>query len=298
MAVPNLSSILGGACALACFAPLTFAQDPTREPGSPRDSTRIVPQSPTGIARTLRASEILGREVQNAKGEDLGEIEDIVLDEGEGRIAYAVLSFGGFLGMGDRLFAIPYTALRPADEDTFVLDVSKEVLEKAPGFDKDNWPDTADRQWGESIHRHYSQKPYWEHDGAGATALARPIDVRQAQSFEGTVESTSCGHKDGECCKDPSKAVTVQLKTADDREVMVHLAPHAFLKQQSIKLAEDDKIVVKGVPSSEMGRDPVVATEIRRGDTVISLRNADGTPAWSQADSKQPGSQGKKTGSG
>lgn len=294
MAIPYRSSTLGaGVLAAAVLSPLVFAQDPVKAPPSQRDST-IDREAP---ARCFRASEILGRDVQNAKGEDLGEIEDIVLDEGEGKIAYAVLSFGGFLGMGDRLFAIPYSALRPADEDTFVLDVSKEVLEKAPGFDKDNWPDTADRQWGESIHRHYSQKPYWQHDGVDSTAFARPVDVRQAESFEGTVASTSCGHKDGACCKDPNQEVTVQLKTADDREVMVHLAPHAFLKDQSIKLAEDDKIIVKGVPSSEMGRDHVVAIEIRRGDTVIPLRRADGSPAWQQTGTTDPASKGKKSGS-
>ena len=71
----------------------------------------------------------------------MGKIEDLMIDVQEGRVAYAVLSFGGFLGMGDKLFAIPWQAfsLRP-DERAFLLDIPRDVLEKAEGFDKDYWP--------------------------------------------------------------------------------------------------------------------------------------------------------------
>lgn len=89
-----------------------------------------------------------GDKVRNLAGEDLGKIEDIMLDVGASRIAYAVLSFGGFLGMGDKFFAIPWEALSlDAENKCFLLDVPKAQLENAPGFDKDNWPDMADRTW-------------------------------------------------------------------------------------------------------------------------------------------------------
>lgn len=96
----------------------------------------------------LSCSTLTGDAVRNAAGEDLGEIEDIMIDLDTGRIAYAVLSFGGILGMGDKLFAIPWEALQLArEEHKFILNVSKDMLEKAPGFDKDNWPDTSDPEW-------------------------------------------------------------------------------------------------------------------------------------------------------
>jgi len=86
-----------------------------------------------------------------------------MIDVAEGRIAYAVLSFGGFLGMGNKLFAIPWEALSLNQRDNeFVLNVSKEQLDKAPGFDKDNWPDIADRQWASQISEYYGYRPYWE----------------------------------------------------------------------------------------------------------------------------------------
>ncbi len=96
----------------------------------------------------VSCSTLAGDSVRNATGEDLGEIEDVMVDLDTGRIAYAVLSFGGIVGMGDKLFAIPWEALQISrDEHKFILDVSKDMLKKAPCFDKDNWPDTSDPEW-------------------------------------------------------------------------------------------------------------------------------------------------------
>jgi hypothetical protein len=95
--------------------------------------------------RVMAADTLAGDAVRNWAGEDLGKIDSIMIDIRFARAAYAVLSFGGILGMGNKLFAVPWKALR-ADEDekSFILDVDKKMLESAPGFDKDNWPDMAD----------------------------------------------------------------------------------------------------------------------------------------------------------
>ena len=113
--------------------------------------------------RVLSASTLAGDHVRNPEGEDLGKVEEIMLDVATGRVAYAVLSFGGFLGMGSKLFALPWEALT-LDEDNheFVLNVSKQKLENAPGFDKDNWPDMADTTWGSEVFTYYGATPYWE----------------------------------------------------------------------------------------------------------------------------------------
>jgi len=111
---------------------------------------------------------VIGSSVVNKQNEDLGKIEDIVLDAGAGRIAYAVLSFGGFLGMGDKYFAIPWNALHfNLTEKHAVLNVDKKLLENAPGFDKDNWPNMADSVWGNSIYKHYGYAPYWDEPVTG-----------------------------------------------------------------------------------------------------------------------------------
>ena len=106
---------------------------------------------------------ICSDQVKNAAGEDLGKIENLMIDLHSGRIAYAVLSFGGFLKMGNKLFAIPWEALKVDSlNKKFILDVDKSRLENAPGFDKDNWPNMADPSFGSTLYRHYGFKPYWE----------------------------------------------------------------------------------------------------------------------------------------
>jgi sporulation protein YlmC with PRC-barrel domain len=93
--------------------------------------------------KVLTATSIIGDKVENAKGEDIGKIKDIMIDIHYGKIEYVVIEFGGFLGFGEKLFAIPFSALKlnTRNED-FVLDVDKKFLDSAPGFDKYLWPET------------------------------------------------------------------------------------------------------------------------------------------------------------
>jgi sporulation protein YlmC with PRC-barrel domain len=113
--------------------------------------------------KVLSSSSICSDHVKNAAGEELGKIQDLMIDVNSGRIAYAVLSFGGFLKMGNKLFAVPWQVLQlDAVNKEFILNVDKRVLENAPGFDKENWPDMADPKFGTNIYRHYGYKPYWE----------------------------------------------------------------------------------------------------------------------------------------
>jgi len=113
--------------------------------------------------RVMSAGTLAGDRVRNAAGDDLGKIEEIMLDVPSGRVAYAVLSFGGFLGMGNKLFAVPWNALTLDEANhQFILNVDKQVLENAPGFDKDNWSDMADPSWGSQIYNHYGYTADWD----------------------------------------------------------------------------------------------------------------------------------------
>jgi sporulation protein YlmC with PRC-barrel domain len=112
--------------------------------------------------RVLSASTLAGDSVYNEAGQDLGKIDQIMVDIPSGRIAYAVLSFGGILGIGSKLFAVPWSALvLDEDEKHFVLSADITTLQNAPGFDKSNWPDMADPAWGTAICAYYGVDPYW-----------------------------------------------------------------------------------------------------------------------------------------
>lgn len=140
-----------------------------------------------------RGTKLIGADVENPQGEDLGDIEDIVIDPQTGRVQYAVLSFGGFLGLGEKYFAVPWEALRReagqklGDTERYVLNIDKERLKNAPGFDKNNWPNMADRSWAKTVYTFYDVTPYWEHREA---VMQAPATGTQEMHRGATVAAT------------------------------------------------------------------------------------------------------------
>ena len=113
--------------------------------------------------RVLGGSSLIGAKVINLIDEELGEIEDLMIEVGSGCVAYAVLSSRSFLGTGEKLFAIPWRVLAvDTAEKQFILDVDREFLNQAPSFTRDNWPDMTDRAWGTAVFSYYGCKPYWD----------------------------------------------------------------------------------------------------------------------------------------
>ena len=106
--------------------------------------------------RLLSSTSITGTNVVNNLKQNVGDIKDVMINLQDGSIEYVVLSVGGFLGLGDKLFAVPLEAFQvDSTHENFVLDVNKERLENAPGFDKDNWPSTSDTQFRDRLYKHY-----------------------------------------------------------------------------------------------------------------------------------------------
>jgi sporulation protein YlmC with PRC-barrel domain len=108
----------------------------------------------------MGADTLIGDSVVNGREEDLGDIKEIMLDMNTGQVAYAVLAFGGFLGMHEKLFAVPWQALHlDTANHRFVLNIEKERLKTAPGFNKDAWPDMGDINWANQVHTFYGTDP-------------------------------------------------------------------------------------------------------------------------------------------
>jgi sporulation protein YlmC with PRC-barrel domain len=111
----------------------------------------------------VKASSIIGTDVVDPKGDSLGDVKEVVIDPRTGRVAYVVVSFGGFLSMGEKLFAIPFSAfVYNVEKNEYVLNVSKERLKAAPGFDADHWPSMSDEKWNRDVYKYYERSPYWE----------------------------------------------------------------------------------------------------------------------------------------
>ena len=138
----------------------------------------------------MGADTLIGDSVVNAADQDLGDIKEIMLDMQTGQVAYAVLSFGGFLGMGDKLFAVPWQALHlDTANKRFVLDIDKQHLQNAPGFDKHAWPDMADTQWAEHIHSFYGTDPM----RPGAPSMGPDVAMRGTVGGAGSGAGSSAG---------------------------------------------------------------------------------------------------------
>lgn len=157
------------ACALVVTS-FAWAEDEPREGAErPRiDRTTDRDSGAIEVTQTYRSSTLVGMDVRNPEGQELGTIEDLVIDMETHQIRYAALSFGGFLGVGDKLFAVPTKALtlkHDEEEAYFVLDVPKEKLEQAPGFNKDAWPDFGNPEFGQELDAFYGTASLETHSG-------------------------------------------------------------------------------------------------------------------------------------
>ena len=118
----------------------------------------IIPSNRLG-SRVLSASTLSGDDVYDPRGEKLGSIKELMLDIENGKVCYAVLSFGGFLSLGEKLFAVPWSALKVDTENKrFIMDTTEERMKNAPGFDSDHWPNMADTSWEKSIYSYYDTR--------------------------------------------------------------------------------------------------------------------------------------------
>jgi sporulation protein YlmC with PRC-barrel domain len=172
-----LNLLFAGFFAAAVASPFVAAT------ASAQDTTNVA------VAHVLKSGDIIGLPVRNKAGEDLGNINDLVVDMKTGEIRYAALSFGGFAGFGSKLFAVPFGSMTfkfgepsKANSRHFVFDVNKEQLDRAPGFDSSHWPNVADSKWGESIDKHYKFERK-EHASTEANATGEGAKVKYETVF-------------------------------------------------------------------------------------------------------------------
>lgn len=134
--------------------------------------------------RVLPADEFDDRTLRNPQGEELGEIGELIVDPVSGRVVYAVVELGGFLGLGERYFPVPWALVQPTpDGNSFILNVAKDRLTAAPQFTRDNRPNMADRQWAQALHTYYGVAPPWL-DGSAALGAFVASGAGDAQEMD------------------------------------------------------------------------------------------------------------------
>lgn len=147
------------AAVISAFGLTSFAQDSNKTSAGKSSAATTQSSSAQVQARDVRASKLIGKEVENAQGENMGEIQDLIIDPVAQRVHYAVLSFGGVLGMGEKLFAFPVSAFKASsDKDELVLNVPKDRLKNAPGFDKKDWPDMSSNRYRGEVDKYFKSE--------------------------------------------------------------------------------------------------------------------------------------------
>jgi len=147
----------------------------------PSDTTILSSEAQTPISKVNKATSLIGMDVRNAQNEKLGEIKDLVVDLHSGKIGYAVLSVGGFLGIGDKYIAVPPGAFSVApDQQRVVLNADKARIQNAPGFAKAAWPDVNSPHWN-------TDAAYWLSD---STAQGTVVTIRSGTATDQTLPSS------------------------------------------------------------------------------------------------------------
>lgn len=258
----------------------------------------------------IQGSRAVGLNVKNDQNEDLGEVEDIMLDVRSGQVVYAVIGFDRVreaAGRNDdeKLFAVPWQALRHREaQDAFIVSIDRDRLRDAPGFDRRDWPDMNDIRWARNVHDYYGAEPSWVYgfepadddqdnrdDPRGPQAGDRGVmEGWQALSEYGklfnprtieTVRGRVVEIASEVPMRGMSEVTIIRLRTERDSEAIdVHLGPEWFIHRQQSGFKAGDDVQVSGSRIELNGRDALMAMEMRHADRVMVLRNRNGRPVW------------------
>ena len=273
-----------------------FAQKETgsKEPTQGKEISMYEPAKGEAV-NAFMVEKIVGSKVRTMKGEELGTIEDIVVDIDTGRILYAVMDIGGFLGIGGKLLPIPWRSLAPLpSEGIFFLDITKEKLKDAPAYDRNNLPDMGDMHWGTKVGDFYSASREGQTYDYGLNygpVLLYP-SIAQRDPFAETFDQTSMKTVSGEVIKvervvpkggNYSEMQIELIVFADTREpIPVYLGPIWFVigPDRRIPFKSGDRITATGSWITSRTEPFLIATAVTKGDRTLNLRRENGSPVW------------------
>jgi len=161
--------VLGLAASAFTFGYVSAQESPpASKAANAVQSTSKLDAKTTGAS--VRASKLIGMKIQNSRKENVGQIKDLVIDPSTTRIQYVAVTYGGFLGLGDKLFAVPMAAIKVqidpdnSDKVVLVLDVTKEQMNGDQGFDEQHWPNFSDSKFTGDLFRRYNVEDRWQYE--------------------------------------------------------------------------------------------------------------------------------------
>ncbi|MEJ2726310.1 MAG: PRC-barrel domain-containing protein, partial [Deltaproteobacteria bacterium] len=253
----------------------------------------------------FRVENIIRSRVMDLEGENIGSIDSLVIDIDTGGILYAVLEFGGVLGIGDKLFAVPWQSLAalPA-EGTFLLDQPRAKLEKAPGFNKNNWPDIGDRRWGAGIFAFYNRRPPYRHPpmapgkhpglqaypvyGYPMTPQVGYVGFEELRPYLQMFNPKTVETVTGEIVKAENLVPQPELEegtrliihSGAKKFLLVQLGPPWYIDGERNRLKPGTKVTATGSLVTVDDTPLMIATMLEVGNEKLKLRDKEGNPIW------------------
>jgi len=236
------------------------------QPAAPGHQPDVLSTMPGVLVST---ESLLGIDVKNSQGQDVGELKHLMIDSRTGRVMYGVVAMGGFLGLGKKTLVVPWNAMAVTRKgNALVLNLSPHTVLQAPAS-------AAPRHEDSDV----SSAPIGEqhHGGWGAdTPYGRLYDPAREQTISGQVSSIETA------APMPGMVPGMQMlvQTDDGKTVRVHIGPEWYLQRQNVALQEHTRVQVTGAPADIEGQPVLLAREVQFDGQTLTLRDAQGLPVW------------------
>lgn len=289
------SRTLGALAPIFLVTAAGLAQSPTDDTYQPRAAQpnvgrdaaqRSAQKASTGML--IKGRNIVGAKVMNKANEQLGKIDDILIETRNGDSVYGILAHGGVLGIGDKLIALPWNAMQilpTSDGDaTVIVDTTTERLKNAPSFDKDQWPLIGEKDWMDRAYGYFGTQPSWNDSGTHGwghdSTMTKDWSQGHSVDFKGRIDSIERRAPGNGM----SEGVILTVQGDDRQQHTVVLGPSWFLQGQSATFKEGEEIEVHAREIRQGDGTMIVAREVvLNGGDRLELRDASGAPAWDAA---------------
>jgi sporulation protein YlmC with PRC-barrel domain len=264
---------------------------PARAPGAAAATNRDV--------QMRRVTHLTGMEVKNPENQDLGDIEDFVVNASDGHIVYDIISFGGVAGMGEKYAAVPANAIRLHPQaHAAMLNTTKQTLESV-AFNPGEYPNLSSPEYMQRLSKLFAAAPAggalgyvpgqapqapdptaderaWGPGGPHGKAF-NPSNVK---TITGTVESVG-GFKPEGAPAGVSPGLRLRVRTTDGKMVTVYAGPASYAEQKDFYVMPGDRISITGSETKIRSRIVILASELKKGTETLELRDKSGKPLWS-----------------
>jgi sporulation protein YlmC with PRC-barrel domain len=246
----------------------------------------------------VKCTDILGFKVHNLKNEPLAKLDNVVIDVREGAMAYGLVGYGGLLGMGEKTAAIPWASFTlQRDNSIAKLDATEEALQRAE-LNNGQLGNLTRPQFARQVHTVFTQKPYWEVFGFVApedwspaawqsnSVYNKNFNPAAITTFEGKVESVGMFRPD----KNSTPGLRLKVRTPVGDSIIVQAGPQNYAAQRDLRFKTGSDIRVTGSKATIGEKTVIMASEIKMGQKMLTLRDKQGKPLWetSKPEQSQP----------